>query len=242
MQEAFALSATPKQVACACSQGVVRLFASKSLQFRANLPYYSAAGVWPGSMPLLCQHTASHLACLGCVCAAAVSHLHVTPNRPALCCAGDHDSCHFADARACAFGAGSQCDSMLLVVYSNSEMIMWDIHDLAQVGAQHALRKRSCRGGRQRKLVDMPVTAVVATHSLCVWQPPACRSSLCAALPHTRAASGTCAASRCLLRTQTRLQAVAAVAAMLCRGAQHAARTAPFSSGTVAPQLTRCVH
>lgn len=71
---------------------------------------------------------------------AAVSYYRVTPNHPGLCCAGDRDSCHFADARACAFGAGNQCDSMLLVVYSNSEMIMWDIQNLAQVGAQHALR------------------------------------------------------------------------------------------------------
>jgi hypothetical protein len=59
VKEAFALSATPKQVACACSQGVVRLFASKSLQFRANLPYWSAEGAWPGSKPCLSAHHSS---------------------------------------------------------------------------------------------------------------------------------------------------------------------------------------
>lgn len=43
--EAFGLAATTKQVACACAKGVVRLFASKSLQFKANLPYLSPQGV-----------------------------------------------------------------------------------------------------------------------------------------------------------------------------------------------------
>jgi hypothetical protein len=45
VREAFGLAATSKLVACACAQGVVRLFSSKSLAFRANLPYWTAAGM-----------------------------------------------------------------------------------------------------------------------------------------------------------------------------------------------------
>jgi hypothetical protein len=46
------------------------------------------------------------------------------------------DSGQFADARACSFGAGSDPDSTLLVVYANHEMILWDIQNLAQVRIQ----------------------------------------------------------------------------------------------------------
>lgn len=50
-----------------------------------------------------------------------------------LCPAGLADSSCFPDARACTFGPGDQCDSILLVVYANHEMVMWDIQDLAKV-------------------------------------------------------------------------------------------------------------
>lgn len=49
------------------------------------------------------------------------------------CAAGSEDSSHFADACACSFGPGSQSDSLLLVAYSNHEMVLWDIQDLAEV-------------------------------------------------------------------------------------------------------------
>eukprot|EP00878_Enallax_costatus_P016900 GHUV01017741.1.p1 GENE.GHUV01017741.1~~GHUV01017741.1.p1 ORF type:complete len:357 (+),score=117.25 GHUV01017741.1:1669-2739(+) len=41
---AFGLSASPTQVAAACAQGVVRLFSSKTLAFRATLPRFVARG------------------------------------------------------------------------------------------------------------------------------------------------------------------------------------------------------
>ncbi|KAF8072924.1 mapkbp1 [Scenedesmus sp. PABB004] len=41
---AFSLAACPGQVAAACAQGVVRLFASKTLAFRATLPRFVARG------------------------------------------------------------------------------------------------------------------------------------------------------------------------------------------------------
>lgn len=44
VQEAFGLAATPRLVACACSRGVVRVFSSKMLTFRANLPFWSRSG------------------------------------------------------------------------------------------------------------------------------------------------------------------------------------------------------
>lgn len=43
------------------------------------------------------------------------------------------DGTVFADARGCVFGPGSQSDSLLLVVYSNNDVILWDIQDLLQV-------------------------------------------------------------------------------------------------------------
>jgi len=44
VQEAFGLAATARLVACACSRGTVRLFSSKTLAFRANLPYWTKPG------------------------------------------------------------------------------------------------------------------------------------------------------------------------------------------------------
>lgn len=44
VQAAFALAAAPTQVAAACAQGVVRLFSSKTLTFRATLPRFVAKG------------------------------------------------------------------------------------------------------------------------------------------------------------------------------------------------------
>jgi hypothetical protein len=47
--------------------------------------------------------------------------------------AGTEASSQFADARACAFGGGSLADSMLMVVYADHQMVLWDIRNLAQV-------------------------------------------------------------------------------------------------------------
>jgi hypothetical protein len=38
VEEAFGLAASARQVACACAQGVVQVFSSKTLAFRATLP------------------------------------------------------------------------------------------------------------------------------------------------------------------------------------------------------------
>lgn len=67
------------------------------------------------------------------------------------------DSRSFADARGCTFGPGSHADSLLLVVYSNHDIILWDIHDLAQI---HPVRS-------------------FASHTGCIWD-------VCAlSVPHT---------------------------------------------------------
>lgn len=136
--------------------------------------------------------------------------------------AGSEDSSDFADARACTFGPGSQSDSLLLVAYSNQEMVLWDIQDLAEVlrlapdvpavsidwcclvTAVHLLRSHIGCSGRNVSCCCWTMRPRPYTVSTTAWNNVfmafwlcCCRSTLCAALHPIQTASGTSARSAC---------------------------------------------
>lgn len=141
VREAFGLAATQRLVACACSQGTVRLFSSKALGFKANLPYWSCAGAaWCGvvTFAAVAGRCCSRRPCVTLDILAfdlTESITHAVLTHTPRCSAGTAgvDSSQFADARGCSFGPGSQSEGLLVVAYSSHEVILWDIHNLAQV-------------------------------------------------------------------------------------------------------------
>lgn len=97
---AYKLAVSPNLVACACAGGIVRLFATKTLAFKCNLPRplaRGAEGVGGTGSPGPESTPAGAL---------------------------------FPDAVSCSFD--SSCEH-ITVVYSDHNIILWDIRNLAKV-------------------------------------------------------------------------------------------------------------
>lgn len=113
VKAAYGLAAAPGQVAAACSNGLVRFFSAKSLEFRGTLPRLlprggaAVAGFAQGGW-----RTTSGGGGAGCVDPGAL--------RESV----------FPDAVGCAFSA---CGGRLVVTYRDRSLVMWDVARPASV-------------------------------------------------------------------------------------------------------------
>ncbi|KAG1663327.1 hypothetical protein FOA52_006286 [Chlamydomonas sp. UWO 241] len=130
---AFCLSASPSLVACGCAGGTVRLFATRTLAFKANLPRPSpaAGGACAGAAGdgVLSAE------------AAAGAAMPVTgsghPDCVALSFAGSS-----AGSSTSSMTAGS-ASSQLAALYSDRQLLLWDVGDLRRIVRVRVLQPHS---------------------------------------------------------------------------------------------------
>ncbi|PNH12931.1 Mitogen-activated protein kinase-binding protein 1 [Tetrabaena socialis] len=119
---AFGLAVSPTLVACACSSGIVRLFSTKTLAFKGNLPRPAARGATGAPETL-----GAAAPCAG----AAGPGRSTLAGPPSAAAPGPY----FPDALRCGFDSSGE---RLTVVYSDRSLLVWDVRDPGK-----ALRARS---------------------------------------------------------------------------------------------------
>lgn len=112
MRAAFGLSAAPGQVAVACSNGIVRIFAAKSLEFRGTLPRLLPRG---GAAAASFARGGWRASGSGAASGSADGS-GVDP--------GALREAAFPDALGCTFSA---CGQRLAVAYRDRAVIFWDV-------------------------------------------------------------------------------------------------------------------
>lgn len=120
---AFALAVSPGLVACACAAGVVRLFATRTLAFRGNLPRPSARVAQGGAQEA------------GDTVGPAAAANGARAGRPAAGGPGTASAATlFPDAVACSFDSSGE---RLAVCYSDRSIIVWDVRNPSKVRRGH---------------------------------------------------------------------------------------------------------
>lgn len=153
VKAAFGLAVSQGLVACCCAAGVVRLFATRTLAFKTNLPRPSptlAAAQRTGASPMAAGLHESTVGSLLKITSPGqgVGAGEGSPGALAAAQAGDI----FPDALQAAFdGSGEQ----LAVLYSGGAMIVYDVRNLSKVGGiSGAMVGISCAALMSKKMMN----------------------------------------------------------------------------------------